>query len=49
MVPDDWVAEAFTKEMNPKSSIVSFKNKQSLTEFEAMTWANKHNRYKSKI
>lgn len=43
MVPDDWIAEAFTKGLNPENSIASFKPKESLTEFEATTWADVHN------
>ncbi|MCE0481369.1 hypothetical protein HAX54_039071 [Datura stramonium] len=37
MVPDDWEAESFTKGLNPDSSVVSLKLKESLTKFEAIT------------
>ncbi|XP_075101816.1 uncharacterized protein LOC142177244 [Nicotiana tabacum] len=48
-VPDEWVAEAFTKGMNSRSSDASQKLKERLLEFQATTWANIHNRYESKI
>nr|XP_009595067.1 uncharacterized protein LOC104091438 [Nicotiana tomentosiformis] len=48
-VPDEWTAEAFTKGLNPLSSDVSRKLKESLLEFQATTWADVHNRYESKI
>ncbi|XP_019256364.1 PREDICTED: uncharacterized protein LOC109234757 [Nicotiana attenuata] len=47
-VPDEWVAEAFTKGLNPLSSDSSKKLKGSLLEFQATTWVNVHNLYKSK-
>nr|XP_009587656.1 uncharacterized protein LOC104085351 [Nicotiana tomentosiformis] len=43
------VAEAFTKGLNPRSSNTSQKLKKSLLEFQATTWADVNNRYKSKI
>lgn len=35
MVPDDWITKAFTKVLNPKSLVTSFKHKENLIEFEA--------------
>ncbi|XP_070036031.1 uncharacterized protein [Nicotiana tomentosiformis] len=49
VVPNEWVAEAFTKGLNPISSYASRKLKESLLEFQATTWADVHNRYESKI
>ncbi|XP_070054370.1 uncharacterized protein [Nicotiana tomentosiformis] len=48
-VPDEWEAEAFTKGLNPRSSDASRKLKESLLEFQVMTWVDVHNRYESKI
>ncbi|XP_070048551.1 uncharacterized protein [Nicotiana tomentosiformis] len=48
-VPDEWAVEAFTKSLNPRSSDASRKLKESMLEFQATTWADVHNRYKSKI
>ncbi|XP_070046787.1 uncharacterized protein [Nicotiana tomentosiformis] len=48
-VPNEWVAEAFTKGLNPRSSDASRKLKESLLEFQATTWADVHNQYESKI
>ncbi|XP_070036940.1 uncharacterized protein [Nicotiana tomentosiformis] len=48
-VPDKWAAEAFTKGLNPSSSDASRQLKERLLEFQAMTWADVHNRYESKI
>ena len=48
-VPEEWVAQAFTKGLNPRSSTASFKLKENLLEYEAVTWADVHNRYESKI
>ncbi|XP_070035240.1 uncharacterized protein [Nicotiana tomentosiformis] len=47
--PDEWAAEAFTKGLNPRSSNASWKLKESPLEFQAITWADVHNRYESKI
>ncbi|XP_070041294.1 uncharacterized protein [Nicotiana tomentosiformis] len=44
-VPDEWAAEAFTKDLNPRSSDASRMLKESLLEFQATTWADVHNRY----
>nr|XP_016477035.1 PREDICTED: uncharacterized protein LOC107798537 [Nicotiana tabacum] len=48
-VPDEWAAEAVTKGLYPRSSYASRKLKESLLEFQAMPWADVHNRYESKI
>ncbi|XP_060172035.1 uncharacterized protein LOC132603136 isoform X1 [Lycium barbarum] len=48
-VPEEWAAQAFTKGLNVRSSTTSFKLKESLVEYEAVTWADVHNRYESKI
>ncbi|XP_070020274.1 uncharacterized protein LOC142180892 [Nicotiana tabacum] len=47
-VTDDWVVQAFTQGFNTRSSIVSHQLKQSLLKYPAVTWADVHNRYKSK-
>ncbi|XP_059310615.1 receptor-like protein 50 [Lycium ferocissimum] len=43
-VPEEWAAQAFTKGLNPWSSTASFKVKENLLEYEAVTWADVHNR-----
>ncbi|XP_060190539.1 uncharacterized protein LOC132619743 [Lycium barbarum] len=48
-VPNEWVAEAFNKGLNPLSSDASRKLKENLLEFQATTWEDVHNRYESKI
>ncbi|XP_070035743.1 uncharacterized protein [Nicotiana tomentosiformis] len=48
-VPDEWAAEAFTKDLNPRSSDASRKLKESLPEFQATTWVDVQNWYESKI
>ncbi|XP_059315842.1 uncharacterized protein LOC132066564 [Lycium ferocissimum] len=48
-VMEEWAAQAFTKGLNPRSSTASFKLKENLLEYEAVTWADVHNRYESKI
>ncbi|XP_059306211.1 uncharacterized protein LOC132057603 [Lycium ferocissimum] len=48
-VPEEWAAQAFTKGLNMLSSVASAKLKESLLEYEAITWADVHNRYESKI
>ncbi|XP_070041127.1 uncharacterized protein [Nicotiana tomentosiformis] len=48
-ISDEWAAEAFTKGLNLRSSDASKKLKESLLEFQAMTWADAHNRYQYKI
>ncbi|XP_060217212.1 uncharacterized protein LOC132644626 [Lycium barbarum] len=48
-VPEEWAAQAFTKGLNPQSSTTSFKLKENLLEYEAVTWADVHNMYKYKI
>ncbi|XP_059315834.1 uncharacterized protein LOC132066555 [Lycium ferocissimum] len=48
-IPDEWAAQAFTKGLNPRSSNASLKLKENLLEFGAITWADVHNRYESKI
>ncbi|XP_070045885.1 uncharacterized protein [Nicotiana tomentosiformis] len=48
-ISDEWAAEAFTKVLNPRSSDASQKLKESLLEFQAITWADVYNQYESKI
>ncbi|XP_060183107.1 uncharacterized protein LOC132613068 [Lycium barbarum] len=48
-VPEEWAAQAFTKGKIPRSSATSFKLKENLLEYEAVTWADVHNKYESKI
>ncbi|XP_070039492.1 uncharacterized protein [Nicotiana tomentosiformis] len=48
-IPNEWAAEAFTKGLNLRSSDASRKLNGSLLEFQAMTRADVHNRYESKI
>ncbi|XP_060210560.1 uncharacterized protein LOC132637497 [Lycium barbarum] len=48
-VLEEWAAQAFTKGLNPRRSTTSFKLKDNLLEYEAVTWADVHNRYKFKI
>ncbi|XP_016481355.2 uncharacterized protein LOC107802383 [Nicotiana tabacum] len=48
-IPDKWAAEAFTKGLNMRSSDDSLKLKESLRKFQAKTWADVHNQYRSKI
>ncbi|XP_070032068.1 uncharacterized protein [Nicotiana tomentosiformis] len=48
-VSDEWVAEAFIKGLNPRSSDASLKLKESLLEFQVTTWADVQNQYESKI
>lgn len=49
MAVDDWATEAFTKGLNPKSLLASFKLKESLIEFEATMWVDVYNWHESKI
>ncbi|XP_060190671.1 uncharacterized protein LOC132619943 [Lycium barbarum] len=49
LVPDKWEAEAFTKELYPKSSTASLKLKENLLEFPVTMWADVHNWYELKI
>ncbi|XP_075096169.1 uncharacterized protein LOC107786656 [Nicotiana tabacum] len=49
VVLDECAAEALTKGLNPRSSDAFRKLKESLLEFQAMTWADVYNQYKSKI
>ncbi|XP_009605952.2 uncharacterized protein [Nicotiana tomentosiformis] len=49
VVPDEWAARAFTKGLNLRSSDASQKLKESLLEFQVMTWTDVHNWYESKI
>nr|XP_016473101.1 PREDICTED: uncharacterized protein LOC107795049 [Nicotiana tabacum] len=49
VVPYEWVAEAFTKGLNPRSSDAFRKLKESLLKFQATIWVDVHNRYESKI
>ncbi|XP_059277623.1 uncharacterized protein LOC132031707 [Lycium ferocissimum] len=49
LVPVEWAAQAFTKGLNPRSWTASFKLKENLLEYEAVTWEDVHNRYESKI
>ncbi|XP_070008522.1 uncharacterized protein [Nicotiana sylvestris] len=46
---DDWAIQAFTQGLNPRSSLASHQLKQNLVEYSAITWADVHNRYQSKI
>ncbi|XP_070046249.1 uncharacterized protein [Nicotiana tomentosiformis] len=48
-VTDDWAVQAFTKGLNGLSSTASHWLKQNLIEYPAITWADVHNRYQSKI
>ncbi|XP_019226712.1 PREDICTED: uncharacterized protein LOC109208126 [Nicotiana attenuata] len=43
-VPDKWAAEAFTKDLNQRSSNAFRKLKESLLEFQATSLADVHNR-----
>ncbi|XP_070026650.1 uncharacterized protein [Nicotiana sylvestris] len=49
LITDDWAIQAFTQGLNTWSSIASHQLKQSLLEYPAVTWADVHNRYQSKI
>ncbi|XP_016476400.2 uncharacterized protein LOC107797992 [Nicotiana tabacum] len=48
-ISDKLEAEAFTKGLILRSSDASRKLKESLLKFQAITWADVHNRYESKI
>ncbi|XP_070029321.1 uncharacterized protein [Nicotiana sylvestris] len=48
-ITDEWAAEAFTKGLNLRSFDASQKLKESLLEFQVITWEDVHNRYESKI
>ncbi|XP_070008303.1 uncharacterized protein [Nicotiana sylvestris] len=48
-VMDDWAIQAFTQGLNERSSIVSRQLKQNLIKYPAVTWADVHNHYQSKI
>nr|XP_009775898.1 PREDICTED: uncharacterized protein LOC104225734 [Nicotiana sylvestris] len=48
-VTDDWSVQPFTQGLNEQSSIASRQLKQNLVEYPAVTCANVHNRYQSKI
>ncbi|XP_070057051.1 uncharacterized protein [Nicotiana tomentosiformis] len=48
-VADDWAVQAFTQDLNIRSSVASQQLKQNLIEYPAVTWADVHNRYQSKI
>ncbi|XP_070057490.1 uncharacterized protein [Nicotiana tomentosiformis] len=48
-VTEDWVVRAFTQGLNEQSSVVSRQLKHNLIEYSAVTWADVHNRYQSKI
>ncbi|XP_075091997.1 fe(2+) transport protein 2-like [Nicotiana tabacum] len=49
LVTDDWAVQAFTQGLNERSSIASRQLKQNLIEYPAVTCADVHNRYQSKI
>ncbi|XP_070057631.1 uncharacterized protein [Nicotiana tomentosiformis] len=49
LVADDWAVQAFTQGLNVRSSVASQQLKQNLLEYPAVTWANMHNQYQSKI
>ncbi|XP_070045813.1 uncharacterized protein [Nicotiana tomentosiformis] len=46
---DDWSIQAFTQELNVRSSLASQQLKHNLVEYPAVTWADVHNQYQSKI
>nr|XP_009608398.1 uncharacterized protein LOC104102405 [Nicotiana tomentosiformis] len=48
-VADDWVVQAFTQGINPQISLASQQLKQNFIEYPAVTWADIHNGYQSKI
>ncbi|XP_070037089.1 uncharacterized protein [Nicotiana tomentosiformis] len=48
-IADDWAVQAFTQGLNIRSSVASQQLKQNLIEYPAITWADVHNRYHSKI
>lgn len=48
-VTDDWVIQAFSQGLNERSSMASRQLKQNLIEYPAVTWADVHRRYQSKI
>ncbi|XP_060210667.1 uncharacterized protein LOC132637623 [Lycium barbarum] len=48
-VTDDWAIQDFTQGHNSRSSITSIELKQNLIEYPAISWADVHNRYRSKI
>ncbi|XP_070013566.1 uncharacterized protein [Nicotiana sylvestris] len=45
----DWAIQDFTQGLNECSSIASLQVKQNLVEYPAVTWADVHSRYQSKI
>ncbi|XP_070050883.1 uncharacterized protein [Nicotiana tomentosiformis] len=48
-VAEYWAVQAFTQGLNIRSSVASQLLKQNLIEDLAVTWADMHNRYQSKI
>ncbi|XP_070047061.1 uncharacterized protein [Nicotiana tomentosiformis] len=48
-VADDWAIQAFTQGLNVRSLVASQQLKHNLIEYPAVTWADAHNRYQSKI
>ncbi|XP_070047515.1 uncharacterized protein [Nicotiana tomentosiformis] len=48
-VTDDWAVQAFAQGLNERSSTASRRLKHNLIEYPAITWADVHNRYQSKI
>nr|XP_009595481.1 uncharacterized protein LOC104091771 [Nicotiana tomentosiformis] len=48
-VADYWAVQAFTQGLNPRSFVASQQLKQNLVEHLVVTWADVHNRYRSKI
>ncbi|XP_070036851.1 uncharacterized protein [Nicotiana tomentosiformis] len=48
-VTDDWDVQAFTQGLNEQSSMASRQLKKNLIEYPAVTWADIHNQYQSKI
>ncbi|XP_009769347.2 uncharacterized protein [Nicotiana sylvestris] len=48
-VTDDWAVQAFTQGLNVRSSIDSQQLKPNFIEYPAITLADVHNRYQSKI
>nr|XP_009795921.1 PREDICTED: uncharacterized protein LOC104242547 [Nicotiana sylvestris] len=48
-VADDWAVQVFTQGLNVRSLMASQQLKRNLIKYPAVTWADVHNRYQSKI
>ncbi|XP_070040010.1 uncharacterized protein [Nicotiana tomentosiformis] len=48
-VADDWVVQDFTQGLNIRSLLASQQLKQNFLDYLAITWADVHKRYQSKI